>query len=722
MIEKFKEFRLKFDEQKEEYSKIKDNISEKEKYILLDEIDKESTGDYFQLSVDTLFDLASNSDKYLRILENTFLKVKGDMASGSFFEMLIKIGEEKKEIGISIYNKIQGESKNDELKIASGLILGGYSIKEKEYLDDLLKIKKMEYPLTNTILKTILVLYEKEKELSNEVYNFLNLASDSNEELILTELVNVCIFLYAKNKEYFYNLIKKIIIKKKLRSVGRIFIMDKKVELSKSQFIELANLTKDYDEFVLSDLMYSTINYPRDVKPISELLIYWINKDLEFKINNLDWAIQELVKKNAKFIDYFLDNFSKVKTEKVGYIHIFPRIFEKMASQNVEYTSKKILEKHIEDKDEKLFYKLINKIIGIIYNKDKEKMFSLFLPLAQRIEHVAKAKDFINEDEKQFNKLVNKKNFDELINYIYRLLEQLIFRERIIAELDFNEIDKSLSKFSKLNEITKKKIKELKQNKRYSSLFWFCDWKRDKGSKIAYLKEFEDFLKFTDCGRRRLLNNLDNDEEFWDIFSEYIFTNRFLSKFTNKKITIQSKIPNKTNPTDLFIKLEGRNVFFEIKNSRGDRSLHLDNGAVTIKNKLNSILEEKSNQFYSETTLEEMKDGKRKDLFFIVVDTSSSIIDEYMVADSFFGTLAYQFYVNKKTGERTGGQTIRQDDSPLKDDKKKIISGIIYFKKQLVNLDGGTRFILVGDIIANPYAFNLPSEEEIKKLREIIFS
>jgi len=719
MIEKFKQFRFEFDKQKEEYFKIKDDITKEEKYVLLDEINQESIWNYFQLSVEVLFDLVSDDEKYLSYLEKVFLKIKGDMASGPFYERLIQIGKEKQEIAIKLYNMIQNKSKDIDLKIISGLILGAYSFHEENKLKELTS-KTSDYPMRNTILKAILVRY-REETLPLEIKKYLDEIALLSDEKILIELMDIYLSFYKEEKGYFYEKIKSL-AKRNISSVnGSLFWKIIRIKLDEEHILELIELCKDSDENIIGNMMYPLIDCHKKVKRVSELFIYWINKDLEFKIQHFDWAIQRLVENEAEFIDYFLDNFKRVKTEKLEYKHIFPRIFEKMASQNVELAIKKILEKNIDIRDEELFYKLVDKIIGIIYNKDEKEIFDLFLPLAQKIENIAETKDFINENKKQFNKLVNNHNFDELINYVSKLSEQLIFRKRLIAELDFEEINKSLSEFSKLNETTKKRREELEKNRRYSPLFWLGNWKRDKELKMAYLDEFENFLKSTENGKKRLRTNLDNDEEFWDIFSEYIFTNRFLSKSNNNIITIQSKIPNKKNPTDLLIKLDNRDIFFEIKNSKGDRSLHLDNGAVTIKNKLNNILEDKSNQFYSNIIFEEMKNGKRNDLFFIVVDTTNSVIDEYMIADSFFGTLAYQFYINKETGERTEGQMIRQNDSSLKEDKKKIISGIIYFKKQLVNLGGNVKFILVGDIMVNPYAFNQPTKEEVEELKKIIF-
>ncbi|HIG94293.1 MAG: hypothetical protein QT05_C0049G0010 [archaeon GW2011_AR13] len=723
MIEKFKQFRFEFDKQKEEYSKIKGDITEENKYVLLDEINKESIWNYFQLSIEILFDLASDSEKYLEYLDSVFLKVKGDMASGPFFEMLIKVGKEKQEVAIKLYYIIQNKSNNIDLKIISGLILGGYSFYNEGLLKDLIK-RNLEYPTKNTILKAILVKYEKEI-LPTEVKECLNKTMLSHDERILTELMNLYLSFYKNEKSYFYEKIKSL-AERKIISVNRLlFWKTIGIKLDKEHILELIELYKNSEETIINDMMYPLIDYPDEIEKISKLFIYWINKDLEFKVQHFDWAIQELVKKNEKFIDYFLDNFEKVKTEKLDYKYIFPRIFEKMASQNVEFASRELMEKKIFDKDPKLYYELVSKIIGIIYkDQDKKKAFNLFFPLAKKIEEISENKDFINENKKTFDELVNKNNFDELINYINGLLEQLRFR---IIDFEFNEIDESLKEFSELDKIIKHKLKELYNKKRYSPLFWLGSQQRDKELKKAYLNEIENFLSYSKNisnernkdNRTSLIRGLENEDKFWDDFSEIIFTNKFIFLEENLNSILEPKIPNKNNNADLYIKLNNKNVFFEIKNSKGDRSLHLDNGAVTINNKVDKILKEKSSQFYSLESFEEMKKGIRNDLYFIVVDASSSVIDEYMIANSFFGTLTYQFYRNNETGETTKPELIRKDDAIAKD--KQIVSGLIYFKKQLVNLDGKVKFILVGDIILNPYAVNQPTVEEIKKLKEIIF-
>jgi len=725
MIEKFKDIRYKFSEQKEKYVKICKSLSHEEKQKLLDSALEKDLWAYFQLIVEALFDISSGEEKYIQSLEKIYMKVKNDLASSPFFEMLIRVGKEKPEIGILIYNRIQKESKNEDLKSVSGLILGGYSINNEEYLDELLGNKGLNYPITNITLKAILVKYENQKQIPKKIYDFLNLVSNSDEEIFLTELMNLCIFLYKIDESYFYSKIIEIMGKKKSRVNGMIFIRSQKLSLSDEQFIELAKLTRDCDEYALGELMYTITNYSENVKEVSELFIYWVNKDLEFKVGNFDWALQELAKKNSNFIIYFLDNFERVKTGKLESKQIFPRIFEKLASQNIEVAMNQLMAKKIYEKDPKLFYELVSKIIGIIYkNNNKKFVFDLFLPLAIKIEEISENTAFINENTDTFNKIIRSKNFNGLIDYIDYLLEQLRFRK---TDYNFDEIDKNLSGLEELNTVVKKKIEKLKREKNYSPLFWLGSQQRDKELKEAYLEEIGDFLNLSKQipnekskdNKKSLVDSLGNENRFWDNLSEIIFSNKFLLNKEEYNLIIEPKIPNKASHADLSIELKGKKIFFEIKNSKGDRSLHLDNGAVSIKNKVDGIIKGKSSQFYAEKTFNETKEDKRRDLFFIVIDTSNSVIDEYMIANSFFGSLVYKFYRNKEIGETTEPSLIREDDAIVKE--KKMVSGLIFFKKQLVNINGKIKFILVGDIIKNDYAINKPSEEDIQELKKIIF-
>ena len=258
-----------------------------------------------------------------------------------------------------------------------------------------------------------------------------------------------------------------------------------------------------------------------------------------------------------------------------------------MASQNVEFAINKIIEKRITEMDEKLFYELVSKTIGIIYNKDKQKMFTLILPLAQKIEGIAEKKEFINENKSSFDNFVKNKNFDKLIDYTDDLLTQLKFR---ILDFEYETIDENLNSFNELYNASKDNLKKLNDSKRFSPLFWLGNWKRDKELKKSCLNEIEFFLKSSkDIINKRngnntksLIDDLGNEKDFWNDFSEFIFSNRFLKR-RDSNLILEPKVPNKESYVDLFTKLENRDIFFEVTNSDGDRSLHLYNYCAIIK-------------------------------------------------------------------------------------------------------------------------------------------
>ena len=77
-----------------------------------------------------------------------------------------------------------------------------------------------------------------------------------------------------------------------------------------------------------------------------------------------------------------------------------------------------------------------------------------------------------------------------------------------------------------------------------------------------------------------------------------------------------------------------------------------------------------------------MEQKKRNDFFFIVIDISSSTIDEYQLLNSLYGSLSLTMIMDKTSGRMVEQYESRQEDSISdKNQKTRIISGVIYFKK-----------------------------------------
>lgn len=718
MLEEIEKIRFGFEKQKEFYKKNSSNYNLEGKYKLIEEGSKDIWS-YFSLVTEILFDLASEEDRYLLILKSIFEKIKNDLASGPFFDILIRLGKEKPEIAIKIYEKIQKDIPDNDLKIVSGLILGAYSIKDEEILKKLLETD-LNYPLTNTILKAILIKYENSKELPKKIYDYLEKVSKTEHQEILNELINIYLALYKINKNYFYEKIKKVANRKISPINARIFLRAEQLKFSKKQIFELIEISKDCNENTLDNIMYSLINRPKDYKKSGKLFIYWMNKVVDTKIRNFDWALGELVKLKPELIDFFLKNFKKIN----NYQYVFPNLFGDLAKINPPYAIKSLLDFKLDKGGikEKLFFEMSRKIIGCIYLDKKYQEY--FLPLAEKIHTIASKKKFILTNKKYLQK-----NYDSLIDYIYSVLEQLQFRKR---GYDFEEIKKSIKEFPLLEKIVYNKILKFEKENIYSPLLWLNVNNKNEFTKKLYLQEFENYLKEAQNLENQRLKNislpilksLSDENRFWDQASEIFFINKFIEK-KDFDLILEPKVPNKEDKrTDLKIKLNDKKIYFEVVSPKLNRNVELDNGAVFVKNKVRSLIDKKYTQIYSEETLNEIKEGKRKDLFFIVIDASSSgMVDEYQILDALHGSLAVQILTDKKTGKFIEDRIIREKDSIYDKNKNtSILSGIIYFKRQLVDLGGKIKFILVGNIIINPNAINQPTKEEIEELKKIIFS
>jgi len=747
MMEEFKSLRYKFKEQKLLYNKYKNKISNTEKFKLVGSLIEENIFAYLEGISVIIFDIAEPSEKYIEVLEKITDKIKSDLAQGPFLTALKNIGLKKKRIGVDIYKMISKCSKNETLIILSGLILGGYTRKHEAELIKLLN-KKSSNLITISYLKAILITYEN-KRLPEEIYVFLNNIEKSRDEKSLMELANLSLAFYNKDKIYFYTKIFNLVKLNNNNITGFIFnkLTYSKL-LNKTHRYNLIDYSKDSNEDIIESCLMILKNYPKDYKKNSKLIIYWLNKGLKHKLEDFDWVLEELSNKNKLYINYFLDNFREIKN---GEFYL-PELFGIMSKQHISYSIKQLTKLSInEENEKKLFYRLSRKIIGNIYiNKEH---FDDLVILLQNIIKIVQDRDFIDFNEKRFKKKsINKtqENYDYLINLAYELLNQLQERDE---KYDIPLIRKNLEKYTILYNYAKVVIDKCESKKEYSPLLWLGKTEKPDLTKIkfsetddeltkafklesargeylsrAYLDELNSSLRIVDkysngkseklVWNNEIIKKLSCEKEFWDFFSELIFIKKFdLVKGIIKEI--EPKLPNKKNDyLDLKINLFKKDIYFE-------RALDLDNGAIGISNnnKVLSIINRKiKRQVYNKKTYKEIEKGKRKDIFFLVMDTSSSAIEEYTILDTFFGSLTYNWRVNKKTGELVSFYVARKKDSiNYRNKKSGLISGIIYFKKELVFIKDNPKIILRGDIIQNPNAMNKLSKKEIKKLKSIIF-
>ena len=756
MIEQIKLLKFKSKDQLDLYEMEKSKLSKEDKYRITSELLNEDVFMYLELISKLILDLAEASDDFITLLEKLYDKIKTDMAQGPFLEALKNIGFEKADFSLKIYKKILSESRSDHLKIISGLILGGYSrTNEKEFIAMIPNLKNNLETLS--FLKGAIVLYEKNKELPKDLIELLDKLKLSPEVSILKELANISLIFYDKNKDYFYKILE-FLVKKKDNEINYLILsrLTYTKEIEKIRRFNLINLAKDCSEIVIDESLQVIMQYPEETDEIGSLLIYWTNKGLEFRLRNYSWVIEEISKKNNLYVDYFLTNISKIDKP---YFNL-PNLMVLFLKSNIAYSISKILESQSNGKiEDKLFYEFARRIIGSIYEDCSN--FDKIIILLDRIILLANKKKFISFNQTRIDKLKIKpsdpnqlkKNFDELIDVTENILNQLQSKKE---EYDFTKITNNIGKYPELFKLSKEVIINCQKSNLFSPILWLGEREEPEINNIkieasdspfvaelkrgsilgqyyprAYLSEIESSIpiyqsiKNGKFNKKDVLNslkkNIGDEKRFWTYVSEVIFFNNINKKI--KVLEIDPQVPNRSdNNLDLKISLFNRDVYFEITRPELDRPLKLSNSAVGLGNKSYSVIDKKYRQMFSDKTYNEIKAGNRKDLFFVVIDTSDSTIDEYGLLNSLFGSFSFTLLKDKATGKVVKEYPSRQPDSlGDKNAKTGLITGVIFFKQNLSLIEGRPSISLLGNIILNPNAINTLSPEEIKELQEIIF-
>jgi hypothetical protein len=759
MIKGLEKLYYRYDEQKKVYAKYSSKLSIDEKYSLIYEYLNNSRyfWGYFQLVSDIALEISDDSDKFIKLLSDFNKKVRNNMAQKPFLDLLVSLGSKK--FALSLYNKILNDTKlDDNLRTISGLILGGMNSEKK--IKKRLK-EKIKYPQTNSYLKSILVFYEK-KDLDKTIYKYFDDILKSQNVNLIQELAFLSYRLYSKDPDYFYNKIKEMA---KLNNKNVNWIIYSRLsydnKFTKEQFFELVDLIKDSEINIVDETIQPFRDYPKEHKKITDLFIYWLNKfdKFEFDSKNFRWILEDLVKQNKLYIKEFCDRYKEIQPDKKIYLFTFPHLFGILSKYHQDYALEQIFKLKIKNEDDgHIFFDLCEKLIGNIYND--AKFVDVALKLNTKLISLTQKKPFISFNKTTYEKKVNqikpleisKDNYNYLIDIANNLLNKLRNRKN---EYDFSLIRQNISKYKVIENLTSNLIENLESNKEFSPLMWLGeteDPKLDnvkiekdeselsKAMKIsyvrsqfwsrAYLKELNEALekyiklpneKFKSI-TKRIEKNLSDENSFWSFESELIFMNKFPKKSI---LSLEPKIPNRPEKyLDLKVKLFKKEIYFEVKRPKLDRNLNLNNGAVFMPNKALQSIEHKFKQMMAQKTLQEMKHKKRKDLFFIVIDTSGSTIDDYQIINAFYGSLSLTLVMDKKQGKVVNQFPSRKDDSIHKINKNtEIVSGVIYFKQELMFDKDNQPFIkLKGDIIQNPKGINILEEKELIELKKIIFN
>ena len=729
IIKGLRKLYYKDDEQRKFYAERESSFSNKAKYSLIDGLLISERGFWgcFPLLCHIALEISDDSDRFMFLLSKIEKKNRNNIALRPFIDLLRKIGSKK--FALNLYKRItNSQNLENEMKIISGTILGAYSLyKSSEELNKRLK-EGINHPMANSYLRAISVFCDNQ-EISCEIIQFFDRVLESKDPRILTDLVFLSLDLYKKGeKEYFYKIVETIIRFKVISTNRLIFTLLGNI-LTKDHFFKLIDEVKGYDFDVIKGIIRSFGNYPKEHKKIISLLVYWIDKagveevDLEFR-----WVLEDLVQRNKNFVEEFFKRYGKMDMNKKWQLLNLSSIFEMFFQHHHECVLEQILKFKNKD-DNHLFFELC--LMFAISISQDEKNEELVIKLNEDLIDLAKSRGYISFNEQRYrNKLSEieqrrgecRSDYDYLVDKSKDLLDRLMQRKRTY---DFSLIRKNLSKYKNIEEISKDFINELEKSKKFSPLLWLGESEEPKLEPAkkhqsltelgpmdiiqeqrrlsvfwprAYLKELNLGIKKylespneTEYPKRRILKNFSEEGLFWAFQSELIFINRF------PKLSIISVEPRSSDEfgkkLDLKVCLLNKNMYFEITRPKLLRALKLSN-SVSGPNRVPDIIQKKVKQMPRRTN---------NDLFFLVIDASESEIDDIHIrAGLSDGNLVDKLRTSYKI--------------PVE-----ILSGIIFFRQRLV-IEGKNQagIRLDGDIV-NMNGKNKFNDEEVKKLREIIF-
>ncbi len=216
-------------------------------------------------------------------------------------------------------------------------------------------------------------------------------------------------------------------------------------------------------------------------------------------------------------------------------------------------------------------------------------------------------------------------------------------------------------------------LKTSKDNMQLLRASWYIDLSYKGNSYFDYLNKCFFKLK-NQKGFDSLLKRIKrNPEQFNDVLSEIEFNAYFAKRY---KLELEPRIQNKK--LDSTIKLEKRNVLFEIFTPKPYKPLEEAKKAILIPNtsKL-KILAKLREQIIL------IKDFIKQPLI-IVVNASSSVIDEYDIANSLFGELKLVTLHDKITGKIVG-EYWKRDKNSLSDAEPlaELITGVLFYRRNI---------------------------------------
>ncbi|MEM3490001.1 MAG: hypothetical protein QXO75_10170 [Nitrososphaerota archaeon] len=713
------------------FDNLKVNIDEDSWVEILDKLAEDTNiFRWFSFICKKLPSIAKADKSFIDLISKIIQRVKTDVRSGLLCKSFIEIGSKNPDLGLKLLVMLR-KIEDADLKLWSSLFLGGAAVTNSNTLFQKIEseYEKTDPNIKAAFIKAVRVLRTKKPdvEIPGGILDLITATVNDQHRVIRSEATAACITFFDMNPASLGGLLleltKKGGLEDKICILANLGIH--KLGDSELEFEILRICSEENDIRVLNAVVQALFNRAKEnPEKTLEILKTWIVKGIYYDVYEAWVLLEYLQESNIEKCFSTIESWIQKDTHPLLLFkipHFLSRIFLRNPVKLMELLSKW---KDREGVFIDVLLATLREVLSMAYRKEiadsvVDQCFSISLSLAEK-------------NGLDVNQIIRGEK-DRLFQSL-KIIEELEIKR---PELNYNEIYQNLQNYQSIRDFLGLewfKEKERARNKTHPLLIFLSRVKIDLGEiehLVNQLKNEKDELKKTliyeeiiaklyaelflshlnymlgllkpdEQGTRHIRDGLKNEEQFWQTISELEIATSFKTKYPT---TIEPKIGNKR--LDVHVKLDDKDILFEVINPEMYKPLRYLSGVVNIKNRAKEKIAEEIDK-----QLKDLSDVIKSPLI-LVIDISRSEIDYEDILSALEGSLALQVIFDKQTHRVVAEHAVRSNDALSKEKpESKIVSAIIAYKRD-VTKEGKIK--LEGKIFQNPTA-SYPLHESTREI------
>lgn len=694
-------------------------LEEIEEYLKFYEIDNKKMAKILECLVDDyvfrwldfirfILPKVASEKSFVNLLRKIILKIKEDLAQGTFIRALIKIGEENPKLGFFLYGQMAVE-KEEELIPYSSFLLGGAGRKNFDYAFSMIEegLKNENPNLKAAYIRALRVIFENESKLKKprKIFEILDRFSSDNEHVVVQIETLKAYFDFSRIQP---NKCTKHLIKFATRRNSIIrFHLANEIWLrnlpNREDEIDILKLcAEDEDVNVLSRIS-SALSKKGQEFPEKSLKIIkdWTIRGKYSYVYEIEYCLKEIGKSHLDRCIKEVETWIEEKNDRLEFF--IPKILQELSSTDYRQLIESV--KTWSSRNE-IFWKTSLETIRAVLTE-------IFPPEASQEYLIDSCFSTLKAMAKEKNIDVKKAIRGESDKFFqcFRLIEELELERQ---ELDYKKIFDNLKQYEMIRSFLGEKWfqkMEKEKNKTNPLLISLSSEPPNEERSSAFLEYLENLISIVSQNNksRELKSVLRNEDQFWETISELEVISSFMK---NYHVEIAPKFNGKK--LDAKVEINARNLLIEVINPNMFKPLrYLSGKALSVKNIARDKIFDEFKHHLKEIEMQEDVP------IVIVIDIGRSLIDYDSVEDYLMGTAQLTMLLDKEKGKVIKTFPSRAEDSAHQlEAGTDILSAVVCYKRYL----GKDRnFHIEGKIIENKYAKNPLDSDLIEKISICFF-